>query len=311
MKRSARKLSVFTVPNIMTGARIVISWIAIGGIAITYRKNEIMHLLFCVMYGLGYIIDLFDGIAARRLKQESEFGKIFDPASDKIVAVTMLLFLYVKGIFPLWALAVVLFRDVVLSTLRLVSQRYSLYFKTSNLGKYRSNIIGYGCGLLYLWHYMLNPGNSYAVIHYGIHGFLVIVALLSGLNVFVKSDKFLMGMFETFEAKLVAAITLVIGAINPAWGIPAAIAWITMATLVDYGLIFSRTLNKTIKSIKTPDFLWRSAGQLFLALVITSCIPLLVRETLAGAIIAANVTFIVLLWRNAVYILKNQPLTTS
>lgn len=310
--KKLRRLGIMNVPNLMTGIRIVISWIAIGGMFHFYRKNEALHFGFCMLYCVGYIIDLFDGIVARRLNQESEFGAVFDPASDKIVANTVLLFLYVKGVMFWWVLLCVLFRDIVLSVLRLVCEKYELRFRTSKLGKLRTNVIGYGCGIVYLWHYALEPVSTYRSGHFLVHGMVIAVSVFAVLNLVFKRDAFLTGMFKTFEEKLFATLTLVVAGIYPYYSIPAAIAFITAGTLVDYGIEFKRTVEKEAKRLRLPDFLWKSTGQMLIAMFLSVGLIVMAKNTLSGAIVTANIVFFVLLFRNTVYLTKKEkPTTTS
>ena len=68
--------------------------------------------------GLAVLSDMLDGYVARRLKLASELGKILDPIADKIVIGFVLFALvYSKHYnFPLWALGVVVIRDLLIVT---------------------------------------------------------------------------------------------------------------------------------------------------------------------------------------------------
>jgi CDP-diacylglycerol--glycerol-3-phosphate 3-phosphatidyltransferase len=55
--------------------------------------------------------DMFDGMAARRLKQSSDFGRLFDPFADTIMQVTAFLCFVIDGIFPALLFLVVLYRE--------------------------------------------------------------------------------------------------------------------------------------------------------------------------------------------------------
>lgn len=58
--------------------------------------------------------DWFDGYAARATKTVSEWGKIIDPIADKILVGAVVVILVVKDLLPLWFVAMVLLRDVVI-----------------------------------------------------------------------------------------------------------------------------------------------------------------------------------------------------
>ena len=66
--------------------------------------------------GLAVVSDVLDGYVARRLNLPSELGKILDPIADKIVIGSVLAALVYSQYydFPLWALGVVVIRDLLI-----------------------------------------------------------------------------------------------------------------------------------------------------------------------------------------------------
>jgi cardiolipin synthase len=58
--------------------------------------------------------DTIDGMLARRLKQVTACGRVLDPVVDKIVLGTLLILLYLHRSLPLWAVLVVVFRDMLM-----------------------------------------------------------------------------------------------------------------------------------------------------------------------------------------------------
>jgi len=70
---------------------------------------------------LGLVIfagltDWLDGFAARRLGVAGKLGAALDPLADKTLLVAVFLTLGVVGLVPLWLLALVVARDVVIVT---------------------------------------------------------------------------------------------------------------------------------------------------------------------------------------------------
>lgn len=294
------------IPNFITGISIVLFLFVIAGFVITYRKHEVWHAVIFFIGAIAYLLDGLDGKIARRYNWQSEFGRIFDPAGDKIRAIAILSYFYIIGIFPLWILAIVLFRDLVLSTLRLVSMKENLDFKTSSMGKLRTNIIGYGGAVIYFIHYW---GEIFLEKVGVIHLILAIITFAVILNIGILPDKFLLKMFPRFRDKLGAVITFVILAINPSVTIPYAIAWITIYSLVDYGIAFGETVEAAKERIKLRLFLKKSLLQIVLAVVLTGLVLLLLQESLFSAILLSSVIFIILFWRNVLYI-QIQPKKT-
>lgn len=57
--------------------------------------------------------DFLDGYLARRLGQTSAWGRILDPAADRLLTVVVVVGLAWRDIIPWWLVAVLLVRDVV------------------------------------------------------------------------------------------------------------------------------------------------------------------------------------------------------
>ena len=86
-------------------------------------------LLILFLFILLSITDYFDGFLARKLKQESIFGKIFDPISDKILSsVTLIYILTFENIILIPALLIIT-REFVISGTR----EYMLETKGKNI----------------------------------------------------------------------------------------------------------------------------------------------------------------------------------
>lgn len=68
--------------------------------------------------------DWLDGKLARWLDQSSKLGALLDPAADRLYIVSTLIALALRGIVPVWVVAVLVGREVVLSILLLVLRYY-------------------------------------------------------------------------------------------------------------------------------------------------------------------------------------------
>jgi cardiolipin synthase (CMP-forming) len=66
------------------------------------------------LFVLAALTDVLDGYLARRLDEVSEFGKIIDPLADKVFVGVMVVQMLVMGLLPLWFVAVVLARDILI-----------------------------------------------------------------------------------------------------------------------------------------------------------------------------------------------------
>jgi CDP-diacylglycerol--glycerol-3-phosphate 3-phosphatidyltransferase len=63
------------------------------------------------LFIVSEISDMIDGKVARRRKEVSDFGKLFDPFADTLVQITYFLVFVIDGIFPAALFLVVLYRE--------------------------------------------------------------------------------------------------------------------------------------------------------------------------------------------------------
>lgn len=101
---------VWTVPNMLSGVRLltipVFAWLALGP-----QEDGLAALVLA----LGGLTDYLDGILARRWNQVTRLGQLLDPIADRLSTVTVLVVFLIRGVVPLWFVAVLVLRDAVLA----------------------------------------------------------------------------------------------------------------------------------------------------------------------------------------------------
>ena len=70
---------------------------------------------------LASVTDFVDGYIARHCNQVSDFGKFLDPLADKLLVLAAMAMFCEWGLWPAWALMVVLAREFAVTGLRLVA----------------------------------------------------------------------------------------------------------------------------------------------------------------------------------------------
>jgi len=285
-------------PNFITGGRIFLFLLVLWAISYTYRTHEGLHLLFCVLGGIIYALDWLDGYVARKYSWQSPFGAIFDPAGDKIVAYSMLAYFYALGIFPIWALAIILFRDIVLSTIRLASLKHGFEFKTSQMGKLRTNIIGFGGGVIYALHCW---GDYFYFVEFKLglsHAIIVAITAMTIFNIIKLPNQYMLKLFPRFIDKLGAVVTFVIAAVYPPYSIMLSMVWITVYTLWDYGRSFKYEVDKARDTANVRRFLSRFVMYSIMGLLLTGLVIGMLKISTILSIITANTVFTILLIQN-------------
>jgi phosphatidylglycerophosphatase A len=92
------------------------------------------------LFILASISDYFDGYCARKWNLQSKLGEFIDPLADKILVGSLFVsFVFLPYLFvPFWLVAVILFREVTLTVLRIISVRSHKPLKTEYSGKVKT-----------------------------------------------------------------------------------------------------------------------------------------------------------------------------
>lgn len=119
-KESASTDRVFTIPNILSMARLVgvpvFLWAILG-------KHDTLALVLLMVSG---VTDYLDGKIARTFGMTSKLGEVLDPVADRLYIFATLLGLGLRGIVPWWVIAVIVGREVFLVILLVFARRDGL-----------------------------------------------------------------------------------------------------------------------------------------------------------------------------------------
>ncbi len=89
-----------------------------GYFAITLKPVPLTISL--VLFLLASLTDYLDGYLARRWKIVSTFGKIIDPIADKVLIIGVFLVFTYNGLIPFILTALIVFREIFLTVIRLL-----------------------------------------------------------------------------------------------------------------------------------------------------------------------------------------------
>ncbi len=107
-------------PNKLTVARIIATPVFMLFLTWDFKGHYIFALLLFIAASLT---DMFDGQYARKHNMVTDFGKFLDPLADKMLTTAAFIGFAAKGIGygVAWILFIVLFREFLISSLRLVA----------------------------------------------------------------------------------------------------------------------------------------------------------------------------------------------
>ena len=107
---------IVNIPNILTISRLILVFPLILLLEI---NNPISVFIIIIVAGLT---DYLDGLIARRLNLKTRLGAILDPLSDKVFLLIPLLALCKSNLIPFWSLSLIIFRELIISSLRSTSE---------------------------------------------------------------------------------------------------------------------------------------------------------------------------------------------
>ena len=103
-------------PNKLTVLRIILVPFMVAAMLIDFPFH---YLVAGLIFGAASLTDYFDGKIARERNLITDFGKFADPIADKILVISALVCFLAKGLCDPIILIIVLFREFVVTSIRL------------------------------------------------------------------------------------------------------------------------------------------------------------------------------------------------
>ena len=108
MENEKKKENIWNLPNGLTMLRmalIPVYWV----LMMTDRRYAAL-----IVFAAASLTDLLDGYIARKYHLITDFGKLMDPLADKLMVLSVMLSLAIKGIVPWIALAILLAKEATM-----------------------------------------------------------------------------------------------------------------------------------------------------------------------------------------------------
>jgi CDP-diacylglycerol--glycerol-3-phosphate 3-phosphatidyltransferase len=159
-----------------------------------------------VIFTIASLTDLWDGQIARRRKQETNFGALFDPVADKILTTAAFIcFVEQKDyrgapLVQAWMVLLIVAREFLVTGLRLVAREQGLVLKVDQHGKQKtaSQMVAIVLVLLGLaaredWHALgFYPGQfdqTFSIAVFWVMLLTVALTVLSGIAYLYKNRR--------------------------------------------------------------------------------------------------------------------------
>ena len=149
-------------PNKLTNLRLILSGVIIilllfpfNMLNINFKKYLINNIVILdvkmVIVGILFIIasitDFLDGYLARKYNNMSDYGKLMDPIADKVLVNSILIVLSSYGyIYPIVPVIVII-RDVIINSLRMLAATSGVAEPALVVGKFKTAFLMIGITL--------------------------------------------------------------------------------------------------------------------------------------------------------------------
>ena len=113
-------------------------------------------VLFCV----ASFTDFLDGYVARKYNQVTDFGKFVDPLADKLLVTSALVLFAEQGAFAGWMVCVILARELIITSLRVVAANKGRVLAATWTGKVKTCVQIGGIIVIYLYYIFIGAVGS-------------------------------------------------------------------------------------------------------------------------------------------------------
>lgn len=145
------------------------------------KSGPWMYLALAVFL-IASLTDFVDGYIARHYGQTTDFGKFLDPLADKLLVIAAMAMYCEWGVFPAWALMIVLTREFAVTGLRLVAVQKGNVIAAGWSGKVKTASTMLGLCIM-----MAIPGIE--VLNWVVIAVIVLTTVYSGTEYFIQNWK--------------------------------------------------------------------------------------------------------------------------
>lgn len=122
-------------PNKLTVARIILTPFYLATMMINFEYH---YLIAAVIFIVASITDFLDGKIARKNNLITTFGKLCDPVADKMLTTAALLAFMQLGLCNIWIVMIILTREFLVTSFRLVATAQGIVIPAGIWGKLKT-----------------------------------------------------------------------------------------------------------------------------------------------------------------------------
>lgn len=177
-------------PNKLTVLRIILTPFFLASMLIDF---EFHYLVATVIFIIASFTDYLDGKIARKQNIVTTFGKLCDPVADKMLTTAALLAFMQLGYCNIWIVFVVLTREFLVTSFRLVASAQGVVIPASIWGKIKtaSQMVFFILIMIFICcteHFGVEFGNL-PLISNILLGITAVLTVVSGIKYMVDGKK--------------------------------------------------------------------------------------------------------------------------
>ncbi len=122
-------------PNKLTVLRIILTPIYLAAMLIEFPYH---YFVAVAIFAIASLTDMLDGKIARKRNLITNFGKLCDPLADKMLTTAALLAFMQLGLCNVWIIMIVLTREFLVTSFRLVASSQGVVIAAGIWGKLKT-----------------------------------------------------------------------------------------------------------------------------------------------------------------------------
>lgn len=197
MSASTIREDIVNLPNLLTLFRIALIPVVC---ALIYDGSPMSCLLAFSFFAVASATDWLDGYIARKRDLVSITGKFLDPLADKLLVMAVLVFLVALGRIDQWLVAIIVGREITITSLRAMAATEGMVIAAGEGGKFKTAFQMVGLiGLIIHYTYEVNYG--FATIQFNFHraGFwLLVISVVFSIS---SAGEYIRGFLKALEER--------------------------------------------------------------------------------------------------------------
>jgi len=194
-----------TLPNQLTILRIILTPIFLY---LFLSKEPLLIQISLGVFLVAALTDWYDGWLARKFNYITDWGKFWDPLADKILTSTAFLGFVLVGLVELWMVVLIIFRDLIVTLLRVYAESRGYNFVTSYYAKWKTVL-----QMVFLYYLLLLYGglntidvysgneNLFSLLSnknliYGVMLVITVITVHSGVTYLLKNKNLIKKLFD-------------------------------------------------------------------------------------------------------------------